>query len=519
MDPCPPLEPTLQASRSTVEPTLLGLAEARAEPLEARFIDHFAVLRKLGEGGMGVVYAAYDERLARRVALKLIHGSDPARLVREAQALARVSHPHVVQIYAVGTYLNRVYVAMEYVEGPTLAAWLATPRDAAEILHVFVQAGTGLAAVHARGLVHRDFKPGNVIVGDDGRARVLDFGLARVDDPAEEPVPEDISGESMNTASLLGSPVTRTGTLLGTPAYMSPEQFMRAAVDPRSDQFSFCVALYEALYDRRPFVGATMAALAASVLRGEVTPPPPRPELAPQIPAAILRGLAPEPADRWPSMAELLDVLTAGRGQVAARVEARAGRSLAYTVAIAGAAVFVGVNLFTTPHELTPAAMTAYALLLALVALAALPALRARYREPGQRMLMHFGVTVVVLSVITRCFAWRAGQSMADMAATESLTMVAAYATMAVFLRAPLVLLNIPLLLGVLALVFELGVWPQLIALSWLATIPLTVIAWQRAAAARSRPRGVDTSHPSMSRGSMRPPSATDRPASVRPPG
>ena len=309
MDPCPPLEPTLQASRSTVEPTLLGLAEARAEPLEARFIDHFAVLRKLGEGGMGVVYAAYDERLARRVALKLIHGSDPARLVREAQALARVSHPHVVQIYAVGTYLNRVYVAMEYVEGPTLAAWLATPRDAAEILHVFVQAGTGLAAVHARGLVHRDFKPGNVIVCDDGRARVLDFGLARVDDPAEEPVPEDISGESMNTASLLGSPVTRTGTLLGTPAYMSPEQFMRAAVDPRSDQFSFCVALYEALYHQMPFAGKTLAQLRYRVLTGEPLPPPATSNVPRPVQAALLRGLRTQPEQRFASMRELLDTL------------------------------------------------------------------------------------------------------------------------------------------------------------------------------------------------------------------
>jgi serine/threonine-protein kinase len=513
VDPRAVLEPTLRSPpawdpAATVagggaDETIAGAPETAAEPLEARFIGHFAVLRKLGEGGMGVVYAAYDERLERRVALKLIHGDDPVRLMREAQALARVSHPNVVQIYEVGAYADRVFVAMEYVEGPSLAEWLAEPRDIGAVLEVFVQAGRGLEAAHARGLVHRDFKPGNVIVGADGRARVLDFGLARADDRREEAVPADISAARTTDANLLSSPLTRTGSLLGTPAYMSPEQFLGVPVDARSDQFSFCVALYEALYDRRPFAGATMPELMAAVTHGEVELPPPRPELAETIPAAVLRGLVAEPDRRWPTMTELVDVLDAARGQVDERSRAQAGGSIAWIITIAGLAMFLAVNVLWDPGDVTPASMTRFAVMIALVAVAALPTLRARYREPQQRVYVNFGVAMPAMSMVARFFSWRAGLSMSDMAVTESLCFVTAYMTMAVFLRAPLVLINIPVLLGALVLVHELGAPGQILALSWLLSIPVTAAAWWYTAL-RPRRRGA-TSQTSMSAGPVMP--------------
>ena len=511
MDPRAILEPTLRSppawdSAATIGAAgaVVGVSVAPAEPLEARFIGHFAVLRKLGEGGMGVVYAAYDERLERRVALKLIHGDDTARLMREAQALARVSHPNVVQIYEVGTYADRVFVAMEYVEGPTLSEWLAEPRELGAILDVFVQAGRGLEVAHTRGLVHRDFKPGNVIVGADGRTRVLDFGLARADNRRDAPVPADISVTRMSDANLLSSPLTRTGSLLGTPAYMSPEQFMGIPVDARSDQFGFCVALYEALYDRRPFAGSTMPELMAAVTQGEVEPPPPRPELATTIPAAVLRGLAAEPEARWPTMTALLEILDAARGQVDARGQARAGGSIAWVITTAGLAMFVAVNVLWDPGEVTPASMTRFGLLIALVALAALPVLRARYREPLQRVYVNFGVAMPAMSLVARFFSWRAGLSMLDMTVTESLCFVTAYVTMAVFLRAPLVLINVPVLLGALVLVCEMGAPTQVLALSWLLSVPVTAVAWWYTAASRPRRRG-GASQTSMSAGPVTP--------------
>jgi serine/threonine protein kinase len=203
------------------------------------------VLDRIGAGGMGVVYAAYDPELDRRVALKLLRpdrfGSDAdrLRLLREAQALARLADPHVVSVYDTGTFGDRVFVAVELVEGETLRQWLgglrAAPRSWREVLARFLPAGRGLAAAHAAGLVHRDFKPENVLLGRDGRVRVADFGLAEA---APEP------------GGKLAALPAEWGLVLGTPAYMAPEQLRGIAVDARSDQFSFCVALFEALYGR-----------------------------------------------------------------------------------------------------------------------------------------------------------------------------------------------------------------------------------------------------------------------------
>nr|WP_255216787.1 protein kinase [Pseudenhygromyxa sp. WMMC2535] len=279
-------------------------------------LDRYTVIRELGAGAMGKVYLAYDDQLDRRVAIKLLHGSvggdseAKRRLQREAQAMAKLSHPNVVTVYEVGSYEGELFVAMEYVKGQDLRSWLAAATRELEALRaVFLAAGAGLAAAHDAGLVHRDFKPDNVLVGDDGRARVADFGLAYGLRGADTSNTED--ERASTSASALDLDLTRTGALVGTPAYMSPEQMIGLPTDARSDQFSFCVALWEALHGQRPFHGDTMNALSERVIGGQLTPPPGEPlggALA-WMHAVALRGLSTDPSERWPDMHALLDAL------------------------------------------------------------------------------------------------------------------------------------------------------------------------------------------------------------------
>ncbi len=294
-------------------------AEIFTTPGQPGKIHRFTVLRVLGEGGMGVVYAAYDEELDRRVAIKLVrddlhegtHGR--SRMLREAQAMARVSHPNVVQVYEVGEFAGQVFVAMEFVKGTPLTDWVAAEeRDWQELRDMFVQAGRGLAAAHEQGLVHRDFKPDNVLVGNDGRARVLDFGLAR----AEGAGLRSTAGDSMlmsslgTTNSAFDTKLTMVGTIMGTPAYMSPEQHEGAPTGAPSDQFSLCVALYEALYGQQPFPGETYQALAESVTSGDLTPPPRGTDVPDWLFEALKIGMAVDPEQRHPSMDTLLAELS-----------------------------------------------------------------------------------------------------------------------------------------------------------------------------------------------------------------
>jgi tetratricopeptide (TPR) repeat protein len=276
-------------------------------------LGRYVVVEKLGGGGMGIVYAAHDPELDRQVALKVMkpsaRGGDEAdaraRLLREAQAMARLAHPNVVPVYDVGMLGDDVFVAMELVTGLTLRDWLAKePRGWKAIIAAFVEAGHGLEAAHAAALVHRDFKPENVLVGADGRIRVLDFGLARAEHgtPASEK-PLHRSGK------LLLSPLTQTGALMGTPLYMSPEQWSDAPTDARSDQFSFCVALFEALWRKPPFAGKTIAELSHAVTHHELCPPPANSEVPARLRDAILRGLSTNAADRHPTMHALLEQL------------------------------------------------------------------------------------------------------------------------------------------------------------------------------------------------------------------
>ncbi|MBL4683530.1 MAG: serine/threonine protein kinase [Nannocystaceae bacterium] len=274
------------------------------DDLAGTTIGSFRLGAILGSGGMGVVYAAVDTELERPVALKLhrtgLKRDFAARTRLEARAMARVSHPNVVQIFDVGTWEGRVYIAMELVDGETLATWLRKqPRSWRDVVTVFMQAGQGLAAAHGLGIVHRDFKPQNVLLGDDGRARVADFGLAR-------DLTTDLDDGSMSEPPLSDSHLTRTGTIMGTPAYMSPEQLEGAPSDARSDQFSFCVSLFSALYGVRPFSGRRAEQLLLDISQGKVAKASSHPPVPKWLRALVLRGLRYDPAERHPDMAALV---------------------------------------------------------------------------------------------------------------------------------------------------------------------------------------------------------------------
>ncbi len=283
-------------------------------------VGRYQVLGAVGRGGMGEVYAAYHPDLDRRIALKVVQGFDQRtgerrlRLLREARAIARLSHPNVITVHDAGTFGDRVFIAMELISGRTIDEWLRDePRTWQQILDVFVAAGRGLAAAHAAGIVHRDFKPQNVMIANDGAVRVMDFGLARLsEDDAAAPARE--AGED-EPALPIGD-LTKTGAVVGTPAYMSPEQFRREAIDARSDQFNFCVALHEALFGSRP-------AVAAHADTDHARPETSKPSLPRNVPgwlrAIVLRGAAPERDQRYPTMEGLLAALERGRRRLRRR--------------------------------------------------------------------------------------------------------------------------------------------------------------------------------------------------------
>jgi len=305
-------------------------------------VGRFVVLGLLGKGGMGEVYAAHDPQLDRKVAIKLLRGAAESaseegrvRLMREAQAIARVSHPNVVVVYDVGTHGGRVFIAMELVEGHTLRYWMhARSRTWPEVLEVFTAAGRGLAAAHEREMVHRDFKPDNVMIAANGQVRVMDFGLVQLGGglpaasaslPHEAALPSrrawvEVGDEAMatrpvavfsnaRTAELSSVQLTHTGAALGTPAYMAPEQFRDEPTDARTDQFSFCVSLYEALYGEPPFQAATVHDLAHAVCNGQVREAPQGSQTPGWLREVVLRGLRGDPSARWPSMNALLGEL------------------------------------------------------------------------------------------------------------------------------------------------------------------------------------------------------------------
>ncbi|MCB9752919.1 MAG: serine/threonine protein kinase [Myxococcales bacterium] len=267
-----------------------------------RQFGRFTVLERVAGGGMGVVYAAFDPKLSRKVAIKVLRDQGDARrrrLLREARTLARLSHPNVVAIHDVEHEGDAVFIAMEFIEGDSLRRWLRQPRLLERVVDVLVDAGQGLAAAHAQGVVHGDFKPDNVLVGEDGRARVVDFGLARTIE-AREPTG---CVESMAAASGLSS---RVG---GTVMYMAPEQLAGGRPDERADQFSFAVTAYEALYGARPFSGETAGAILEEVRAGRVRAPPVGSHVGAALHRALLRALELDATRRFPSMRALLEEL------------------------------------------------------------------------------------------------------------------------------------------------------------------------------------------------------------------
>ena len=324
------LPPVLAGADEPAGPASLapGSSISGVLPRDALIQGRYQILELAGVGGMGVIYIAHDHTLDRRVALKVLRhdrradpvGTDAqAHLVREAQTLARLSHPNVVVVYDVVHGVDGVHIAMELVEGRTLGAWLEGPprptRD--QILTVFISAGRGLAAAHAAGVVHRDFKPDNVLVGLDGRVRVTDFGLAR--SPRRAPAGAATPGQARPTPETDAS-------IAGTPRYMAPEQRLRRGTDARSDQYSFAVALHEAIHGQHP---------AAS-------PAPTQPPRHGRVPLwlqrLLRRALSAEPGRRFTTMDELCDALERGRR---ARARLAWGLAAGSLVAAALSSVFL----------------------------------------------------------------------------------------------------------------------------------------------------------------------------------
>lgn len=317
-------------------------------------IGRYIVLDTMGAGTMGTVYAAYDPELDRRIAVKLLSTSQSRspkarrRLLREAQALARLSHPNVIQVYDVGVQNDEVFVAMELIEGNSLdRVTAADPRPGwRQVIEWFIESARGLAAAHAVGIIHRDFKPSNVLIGRDGRVRVADFGLAAAihrdlsdqtelslagveasisavrtlseGPPTTGDTPDESSGsrvadENSISRAAIDEHITDPGTIMGTPAFMAPEQHSGDEVGPQADQYSFCVALYAGLYGYLPFPvpesQRPMIELLTQKVREQIAPPPPGTEVPAWLHAVVIRGMAARPEQRWPSMTALMDAL------------------------------------------------------------------------------------------------------------------------------------------------------------------------------------------------------------------
>lgn len=320
----PPHRPTPDPLGDTADVSLIKQSGMRQI---GKTFGKYTLVDRIGAGAMGVVYRAEDPALGRKVALKLLHKPDDAlakRLVQEAKSMAQVNHPNVVQVYDAGISDGSTFIAMELIKGGSLRVWQQEKRPLHEIIEAYIAAGRGLAAAHAAGIIHRDFKPDNCLVGTDGRVRVTDFGLAsaRPNEGSDE-TPEELE-------------LTNSGVVLGTPAYMAPEQFTGGNVDPRTDQFNYCVALYEALYGMRPFKGKSFDELGDNVCEGRVSPAPAGARVSGAMRTILLRGLSKVPGNRYPTMENLLDDL--GRDRT------RAWRNTGFVAAALAAALGLGLS-------------------------------------------------------------------------------------------------------------------------------------------------------------------------------
>jgi eukaryotic-like serine/threonine-protein kinase len=372
------------SSPSRPLPRALAVALTTVESLLEANLRRYRMLERVATGSMGVVYRAVDRRLARTVALKLLrtdvsHRTEGqrsaavarARFLQEARAMAQLAHPNVVPIYAIETVGPHLVIAMEYVPGVTLADWLGQRRSWREVLVVMRAAALGLAAAHAAGFVHRDFKPHNVLIGDDGRVRVTDFGLAMLQAEATpDTIDDGLEAEAGSGPYAMGTEpidsLTQTGMSVGTPAYMAPEQHAGGVIDARTDQYGFCAALYEALYGVRPFIGCDASELMRAKRGMRLIAPLARREIPKWLERAVLRGLSPDASRRFPSMHALLEALTPVKprrwlaGVSAGLASAGCAAALALTMlppvaAASGDAVVHGDGLGRSEHERTTA--------------------------------------------------------------------------------------------------------------------------------------------------------------------
>jgi serine/threonine protein kinase len=312
----PPGRPTPAAGIETGKTLRSGDDGDRIEPgalASGTLVDRYEIEGRLGGGSMGIVYAARDTRLGRRVAIKLLRPAVESnglvfrelcqRLIREARAMASLSHPNLVSVHDIGTYAGRDFIVMDFVDGWTLRDW--TERDDRswqERFDVLIDAGRGLAEAHAAGVIHRDFKPDNVLVSRTGRSQVSDFGLAR-----------GVAGLPAIARSANGRPladvadhITQLGVAIGTPLYMAPEIHRGEVADARSDQFAFAVTSWEILYCAHPFPGRTIAELRDAVHSADILDPPHPPTAPIDFARVLRRGLAPRRDERWPEMSDFL---------------------------------------------------------------------------------------------------------------------------------------------------------------------------------------------------------------------
>jgi predicted Ser/Thr protein kinase len=485
---------------ATLGATLVGEQDERSGEGFADVVQRlgrFRVLGKLGEGGMGVVLSAHDEQLDRQVALKLLtrarHDAVAhERLIREARSLAKLSHPNIVSVHEVGESEGTPYLVMELVVGQTLREWLEGDDERVpsrlEILRMFLAIGRGLSAAHELGVVHRDFKPDNVLVGHDGRARVVDFGLARVahvleDAGVDESAARPIPGEQPPS-------LTATGALMGTPAYMAPEQWLGQPADARSDQFSFCVALFQAIYGVAAFPGESMAELMLTVLEEAPVQVPASERLPTVLHEAILRGLDKQPERRWPAIEPLLQCIE--DTLVSAPPGMFDGRPPLAMLAILP--VFVGLPIVLITLELTGVlaytamnwALTSGAQILLLLGLVTLGRKRALTLVNDRRVIaVPFLIALFILG--HRAIALGTGSSLEVMFAYDFLTAIGigAIMTFLVERRAwPLIVLNTTLLVAAIA-------QPSWAPRLWLAfTLGMPLVAVASLSHTRDRLRG-----------------------------
>ena len=455
--------------------------EADDLPIAGSRFGRYTVLDEIGRGAMATVYTAYDDQLDRRIAIKLIR--DPgARVQREAQAAARISHPNVVQIYELGAYAGHDFIAMELVDGITLTTWQRIrSRSVYEIIAMYAQAGRGLAAAHRVGLVHRDFKPDNVLIDSHGRARVGDFGLAYSRDRTAAPDPTLIStwgdGEPNNAAAIVG-----------TPAYMAPEQLQSPDVDERADQFSLCAALYEAVYGVRPFRGTTLAELQASAHAGVLQEPLPGVSAPPGLRALLLRGLAIDPAQRWPTLEPLLDRLD----QIDARSDpGAAGHERRRLLVVLAGIVTVAVAMQQTRGAGDVADLSLAAMLSLSAAVLLVGALAVYiYRESLLRNHYHRRMIAVILAAVLGCIgvtaiAGAAGLPIEWILLVEMLAMGQMF-LLAAPLVAPALALNCVILwLAAAAVAAGAPVLP-VSAVTWMLCLMVLATVWSYAPTAAS---------------------------------